>query len=319
MKFFISFKLHSSEFNTGYRYILSFPGLVRFSAVHSMLKCTPLYTGAGNPVYISSDYLVSNGWNSIELEGDGVYIKLRVNGNVFTVLDSTVYREVFDYYVSGTVSITNRYIVSNFSTSNFIYAKEWPNIHNARHWSIGVRTDFGNPPDEGYYGPLCGSSAPFDQRFRYPFIGTQGAGSNLYAHISFDGSNWGIAGGFYPGLSYTRGQWTDVIFEYDDGYYKVGKKLPEETNYTYGSNVVYGSAAYQATSGNYQIGSTWGDRSAGATKFDIRGCFIEADGVKYSSKKEYINPYPTLYVGNLKLYGNSWLVLKDIEALKLED
>lgn len=319
MKFFVSFKLHSDEFNTGYRYLLSLPGLVRFSAVKSMLKCTPLYQGAGKPLYVSSDYLVNDGWNVISLEGDGVYIKLKVNGYTFTLHDSTEYVNVFDSYVSGTVTITDRFIVSGFSNSDFIYAKEWPNIHNARHWSIGVRTDFGQPPDEGYYGPLCGGSAPFEQRFYYPFIGTKGTGTELYCHLSYTGSAWGISGGLYPGLTYTRGTWTDVIFEYDEGIYKVGKKSPTDSSYTYGSTTVAGSAAYYATTGKYQIGSTWGDRNAGTTKFDMRGCFIEADGILYSNKKEYTNPYPTLYVGNLKLYGNSWLVLKDIEALKLED
>lgn len=317
MKFKLSFKVHSDLFTSGFRYILELPGLARFSAVNSMLKCESLYSNSSNPVYISSDYLVNSGWNEISIYGDNVYIKLIVNNHTFTLWDSSSYIDVFDYYVQGTVTITDEYIISGFNqvSTNFIYAKEWPNINTANKWRIGIRTDFAGAPASGNYGPLCGGNS----RYIFPAIGMQGSGNTLYAQISYDGSSWEVSGGFYPGLNYNIGTYSDVVLEYDNGIYKMGIKSPSSSSYTYGSNTVSGSPSYYSTSGKFQYGAMWGDRAAGNTHIDVRGCFIEADGIKYSNKKVYVNPYPILNIGNLNLYGNSWTVLKDIEALKLED
>lgn len=317
MKFRITFKLHSDAISLGTKNILTMPGLASFITERNTIAIKLLWTNGGYQ-YVPSTSII-NGWNEISLYGDNVYIKLIVNNHVFILLDSTKYIDVFDYYVNGSVSIPEPYIITGFSLYNYIYAKEWPNIHNANNWRIGIRTDFGDPPEEGYYDPLCGGSGPYDQRFIYPYIGVQGTGYEVYCQISYTGDAWGVPGGYYPGITFTKGTWTDIVFEYDNGYYKVGKKSPQDTEYTYGSNIVQGSPAYQATTGNFQIGSAWGDRTSGNTKYDMRGCFIEADGVRYSNKRVYDTPYPELKLGHLTLYSNSWLVLKDVEALKLED
>lgn len=318
MKFRLSFSVHSDLFTTGSRKILTLPGLVEFGVYNSMLYVSMLYEYPIRTMYIAETHIV-HGFNKIILDGNGVVIYLNVNGTIFKLLDTTDTMDVLDYNINGTITIVDEYLISNFNshTTNYIYAKEFPNIQTATKWRIGARLDF-KGYGTGYY-PIFGSSAPFEQRYRYPNLLVDGSSDSIYALISSDGTSLGdFYGGHYPGLQYVKGVMTDVVLEYDNGTYRFGMKSPKENTYTYGTDVV-SSPAYYTTDGQFQFGCVWGDRYAGNTTFDVRGCFIEADGVKYSNIKIPYKQYPKLDIGQLNIYANSWTVLKDIEALKLEN
>ena len=87
MKFKYAFKAHSSLFNHGTHYITLIPGLMTFRAQNGMLNAITEAKLDKKDVYISSEYLTSDGWNDISLDGNVETIKLTVNGHVFTLLD----------------------------------------------------------------------------------------------------------------------------------------------------------------------------------------------------------------------------------------
>ena len=103
MKFKLSFKLHSDKIIDGSRYILDFPGLINIKTEDECLACKLLCKDNTIFKYLPKDVIIE-GWNNVELIGDGEGIYLIINEHHFTLLKP--------------LEITDT-IASAFTTSNY--------------------------------------------------------------------------------------------------------------------------------------------------------------------------------------------------------
>lgn len=313
MKFKLSFKAHSDLFKEGSRYILTLPGLVRFSSFRGDLKVEKLYTKE-QPIYISSDHLISNGFNDISLEGDDIDIILKVNSSSFTLLHYiapyidakiysgfstnkyiniskvkpvdtiTSYELVFRFYIT---SFDNGRILGNLNTNIHGGQLEVPNSSPTQamqyfHPSSSYSWEFIN------YTTTLSTSKWYSTKIRWE--------NNLVTAylLDEDGITWNEEGS----VSTTGCGWDD------------GSQLgaDQESNYLHGNIDIYNS--YIKFNDQYWLD---GKTAIAGTDYTVVGSL---------DYEEIINPgvpYPVFKLGTLELYGNSWAILKDIEAIRYED
>lgn len=313
MKFRLSFKVHSSLFVDGTRNILILPGLVKFSASHGMLKVDPLFEGNNGTVYIAHSYLTENGFTDIGFEGDGVQsIKLTVNNTIWTLYKT---KEASYYRVSG------------FSDSSYL-KMPFP-FNDADSWEFILHTYVTNTGSTSYPRYMIANST--NNLLQGLYARTEGA--SYYMNIGFgrDGSSIGVIStnnSMYNSLN--KNALYKMSYSGISGY-KVECKI-ENSEY---STVGQVSSTTKVHS-NYDmwIGNNYGNYSDSIVGYiDLMQCSIVVSGIPILDIRNGINPlitvgeltvstdrlvYPTLSLGQLTTYQNSWLVLKDIEALKLE-
>lgn len=310
MKFKLSFKAHSELFKEGFRYILAIPGLVRFSSYLGMLKVEKLYSNE-NPIYIDSEYLISNGFNTISLEGDNVDIVLKVNSHTWTLLHYiapfvvskiysgfsnsnriniskakpvdtiTSYELVFRFYAN---SFNNGRVLGNLNTNIHGGQLEVPN-------SSSQPMQYFHPSSSYQWESINYTTTLVTSKWYYTRIIWEN--ELVKAYLSEDGVLWNEEGN----VSTTGCGWND------------GSQLGADS----GSNSLDGKIdiynSYMKFNGQY-----WLDGRTAVAGVD----YTVVGSLNY---EEVINPgvpYPVLNLGTLGLYGNNWFVLKDIEALKLE-
>lgn len=311
MKFKYAFKAHSSLFNHGTHYITSIPGLMTFRAQNGMLNA---FTDADldkKDVYISSEHLVSDGWNDISLDGNGETIKLTVNGHVFTL---------YSKYVNKVYSgfSTENYISPTFSLPSGSAYKLIFNITTGSDMSVTqpifARTDV----DRSFY--VQGSSKTL----------------SYYTGSSYPGTTT-----ITPNTKYWVGLWYNNMYVYrflalDTGEYKSTTLLPELStsssfwktegsstssevfsnyHYTIGANLTT-SAYWGGDISLTKILVTAGDDVLFNGKTAVEGTDYTINGTLTSTETGL---YPTFNLGKLNTYANSWLVLKDIQAIKIEE
>ena len=131
MKFKFSFKLHSDKIINGSRYILDFPGLINIKTEDECLACKLLCKDNTIFKYLPKDVIIE-GWNNIEIIGDGEGIYLIINEHHFTLLKP--------------LEITDT-IASAFTTSNY-----WTlpgNFRSTNNATYTVKFNSGSLPQSG--------------------------------------------------------------------------------------------------------------------------------------------------------------------------
>lgn len=328
MKFKVSFKLHGSLLRSGTRYILGIPGLAVFYTSNDCLCVKHLFKNDAKDLYISYSYLSTTTWNSIELIGDGYdSIKVKANSYTFTMLKESRYQ---NYIVSGSFSDSN-----NLKFSSYMLYTQQPDS-----WEFQVKfTQFSNTQD---YVGIVGNSANYaggnlviyrrstDDKLRYQLRLPNGSGSGA---LSLTGSNditlnqptivrfrYGGSDGYDALLSFDDGA-TYTSDAHSDNTYKIFVSSESNSTICLGYGRGTSSQYLKTFDGNFDLTKFY-FKTNGTYYIDYLNNVGRENLIKTGTLttttvgEEYY--YPTISVGDLNLYGNSWLLIKDIEALKLE-
>jgi len=336
MKFRLSFKVHSSLFSPGSRYILYMPGVARFMAYDGMLKMTPFVANNTGALYISSDYLVPSGFNSVSIEGDDIYIKLHVNNYTFTLFHSTYVPQGMTYY--NITNFNNYYGTYTFPTLasdedinylHFILKLNNPNVTYASNAGILDAVADANfrftVTSEGYLRFRVGNPTFIDITASELLPQS----TDVYVRVkydptadmpytiaqSLDGTYWNTVAADTTTIASPGVRWSQGLYL---GKNRAGSSysLPASTiMYLYETDIEVRTAnsTYTFNKDSFSVsslGSVTIDNSLSLSN----GLTKNTDAHAASG-----TPYPTIYPGGLHLYGNSWLVLKEIEAVKVED
>lgn len=310
MKFNLSFKVHKGGIGQGTEYILDMPGLMSVKSENNTLYFKLYYEDAPSWKYINASELV-DGWNNVALAGDGVKVTLTVNHSVHTLLDS---------------SLTKTYVTYTGGQYKYLKMDEKAPIDTADNWEIQTTYTY-HKSGTASYPCIFGYSGGSD--YKAPSFINEGGSYRLY--MSSTGSGWNLNTsntGFIP----EDGKTYDIVVGFTGTQYYVKWRLLGEMewagNWTLDSTTkVYCSVPFywlnlSLNSYNYYNagelymsstkiiinGTTWFD-GAGDTGFTNTDC---------TKRTITTGPkYPVLSLGTLKTY-QSWLYLKDIEAVKIE-
>lgn len=311
MKFNFNFKVNKSAINIGTRNILDFPGLLSVKSENNTLWFKFYYEDAQSWKYVNASELV-DGWNNVALVGDGVKVKLTVNSTVHTVLDSSL-KTVYVTYKGGQYK--------------YLQMNETAPLATADSWEI--QTIFKcHKSGSASYPAIFAYSGGSD--YKTPCLIYEGGSYRLY--LSSSGTSWDINTsntGFIP----EDGKTYDIVAGFTSTQYYVKWRLfgTEEWtgNWTLESTTkVHCSVPFwwlncSLNSYNYyNAGELYMSNTKiivnGAVWFDGAGDtgFINTDCIRNEIVEGPI--YPSLSIGILKTY-QSWIYLKDIEAVKIAD
>lgn len=318
MKFKFSFKVHSNLLQNGTRYITEMPGLVKVKADNNTLAFLFEYEDNPSWKYAPSNAIVT-GWNNVSLDGNDTKIILTVNSNTYTLIDeSTAY---------NMTTITSSY-------GNYWYTINTPSLNTANTWEIKTQIKYIKDIDSNDAQWIIGNN---DGYYTGPQLIIHSDGT-IAVYASSDGSSFDLASDWASQIILTSGYIYEISIGYDnsDGYYVTSKNinsgtLQKETITTEITNIYCTSPIFflgNPAGGNMYFrgvqylnnttitidGDTWFDGSTAVenTDYTNNGC-IESRETIYPEGQ-----YPVIHTGQLKIY-QSWLYLKDIEALKLDD
>lgn len=308
MKFQYSFKVHKSAISTGTNLISEIPGLVKIKSENNTLWF--YFPWEDNPVwkYVTNTEIVDD-WNTVSLVGDGVKITLSVNGHAHTIVDS-----------SNTATFTE---YSGFSSSkSIVLAQSFPEVNSC---DVIVRA---TSNDVSSTGVLLAKYQSSEQYFS-----VKGTTSKPAYYVG------GWTDGITP-IETNKIYWYRVISSADntfkyyilpDNAYRIDT-LPDISKWTYQCEIstnIFSNSKFavgynsQATS-EYWKGTiskvliTLNDTIVFDSDSAVEGMDFENKGCTISTTT--IGPvYPIIKTGKLNTYANSWLVLKDIQAIKIEE
>lgn len=311
MKFSFSFKVNKSTIGTGTNLLLDMPGLFSVKSENNTLWFKFYYEDAPAWKYINASELV-DGWNNVALVGDGVKVTLTVNSTVHTVLDSSL-KTVYVTYKGGQYK--------------YLQMNETAPLATADSWEI--QTIFKcHKSGSASYPAIFAYSGGSD--YKTPCLTYEGGSYRFY--LSSSGTSWNLNTG-NTGFIPEDGKTYDIVAGFTGTQYYVKWRLfgTEEWtgNWTLESTTkVHCSVPFwwlncSLNSYNYyNAGELYMSNTKiivnGETWFDGAGDtgFINTDCLRDEIVEGPV--YPSLSLGILKTY-QSWLYLKDIEALKVEN
>lgn len=310
MKFSFSFKVNKSAIGTGTNLLLDMPGLFSVKSENNTLWFKFYYEDAPAWKYINASELI-DGWNNVALVGDGVKVTLTVNSTVHTILDSSL-KTVYVTYKGGQYK--------------YLQMKETAPLATADSWEI--QTIFKcHKSGSASYPAIFAYSGGSD--YKTPCLTYEGGSYRFY--LSSSGTSWNLNTG-NTGFIPEDGKTYDIVAGFTGTQYYVKWRLfgTEEWtgNWTLESTTkVYCSVPFwwlncSLNSYNYyNAGELYMSNTKiivnGETWFDGAGDtgFINTDCIRNEITEGPV--YPSLSIGTLNTY-QSWLYLKDIEALKIE-
>ena len=307
MKFNLSFKVNKDVIGVGTRNILDFPGLLSVKSENNTLWFKFYYEDAPSWKYVNASELV-DGWNNVALVGDDVKITLTVNSTVHTVLDSSLTKTITVY--------------SGFSSSkSIVLAQDFPQVNSC---DIIVRATSNDVSSTGvllakyqgseqyfsvrgatqkpayYVGGWTDGVTPIETKKTYWYRVISSAGSAFKYYIIPD-NEYTID--TLPDISAWTYQCEISTNIFSNSKFAIGYNSSASSEYWKGTI----SKVYITINGSLFFDS---DTAVEGTDFVNNGCTIA---------KNTVGPvYPSLSLGTLKTY-QSWLYLKDIEAVKVED
>ena len=311
MKFNLSFKVNKDIIGVGTRNILDFPGLLSVKSENNTMWFKFYYEDTPSWKYVNASELV-DGWNNVALVGDGVKVTLTVNSTVHTVLDSSL-KTVYVTYRGGQY----KYLQMN-ETAPLATADSWEiqtifKCHNSGSASYPVIFAYSGGSD---YKTPCLTYEGGSYRF---YLSSSGTSWNLNTgntgFIPEDGKTYDIVAGFTGTQYYVK--WR--LFGTEEW---TGNWMLESTTKVHCSVPFWWLNCSLNSYNYYNAGELYMSNTKiivnGAVWFDGAGDtgFINTDCIR---NEITVGPvYPSLSLGMLKTY-QSWLYLKDIEAVKVVD
>lgn len=315
MKFNFSFKVNRAAIGAGTQYLVEMPGLVKVKSEDNKLWFYFPWEIIPRWKYLNATELV-NGWNTILLTCDGVKMKLLANGAEHILIDTTLAKKQKGYFGGQ-----NKYIQLD-NTAPISTADSWE-IQTVFTWikkgSASYPAIFGYSGGNDYKSP-CLTHEGGSFRFYLSSAGTSmdlnsentgftpEDGKIYYTIAGFTGTEYYVKWKEY-GAEVWAGQWTKASTT--KAYCSVPFWFLNLSLNTYN---YYTASMLWLTETNIIInGEKWFDgRQAVAnnTGFTNNGCGI----YNFTEGPEI----PKITTGKLKVY-QSWLSIKDIEALKIEN
>lgn len=284
MKFNFNFKVNKDVIGTGTRNILDFPGLLSVKSENNTLWFKFYYEDAPVWKYINASELV-DGWNNVALVGDGVKVTLTVNSTVHTLVGGTPKYTVVNFPVKteSDQAILDQILASGkWEVSNGV-------LKNVK---VDDRSGAAYAHFTLHTTKIClfSVNASISSEQNYDF-GAVYVGSDIYEPTqdqlkkkTTDGKgNYLVIG---SGTTLEGGPNTSVNADGD-----ISMQLAENTDYV--------------------ISFAYAKDGSGSSGDDCLSIY------KYGTSA-YEPKYPTLSLGTLKTY-QSWIYLKDIEAVKIVD
>ena len=336
MKFNLSFKVNRDIIGVGTRNILDLPGLLSVKSERNTLWFKFYFDDVPDWKYLNVSELV-DGWNNVALLGDGVKVTLTVNSTVHTLLDSSVL-PTYDW-ISGFSDAT--YIIPNA----LMWTRAPAVALNSFEHTIKIRINKFGVSHQGLLdaGSTWQSTGAYIHAIRWA-ITSSGYISYRISTDSTETYPVAIQGNQVLPLNtdiickatYSKNTGYQVQHSVDNGssWITDGTSTVTSAPYRLDDNVLphwIGQLGCNSASGN----ALQGDIDLAHTVFKCNGV-TQFDGatakqVDYVPINETENVYwlntptrktdrqiyPSLSLGTLKTY-QSWLYLKDIEALKIE-
>lgn len=335
MKFRLAFKVHKDLFISGARHILTLPGIARFSVRNGMLRVDPYFNNNRGTFYVSSEYLVNSGYNDIAIYGDGTYIKVDVNSYTWTIFDATFTPAGITYYNisnfggnAGTWTFNSLSSSEQISYLKFVLKLKVPTttgIDNAGILDAISDADFRfTITNTGYLRWRVGSNTFLDliadtvlpqNEDVYVRIMYDASTSQHYTLAqSPDNEHWTVVGSSTIATS-PGYRWSGGIYL---GTNRAGSSYALPLNsviYLMDTDVLIRTANTSYTFNRNSITVN----NHGTVSIDSSLSLSSYFTVDTDAHGQSGTPYPVIRAGYLYDYGHSWIILKDIEALKLED
>ena len=311
MKFNFSFKVHKDVIGVGSKLILDFPRLISVKSENNTLWFKFNYEDSPRWEYVNASELV-NDWNTILFSGDGSKVTLTLNATKHTIIDST---------------LTKTYVTYTGGQYKYLKMDDTAPLNTADSWEI--QTIFKcHKSGSASYPAIFAYSGGSD--YKAPSLINEGGSYRLY--MSSTGNSWDINTsntGFIP----EDGKTYDIVAGFTGTQYYVKWRLfgTEEWtgNWTLESTTkVHCSVPFwwlNCSLNNYNYYNA-GELYMSNTKIIVNGAvwfegagdtgFINTDCLRDEIIEGPV--YPSLSLGRLKTY-QSWLYLKDIEAVKIAD
>lgn len=314
--FEFSFSVHADVIGTGTVFLLDMPGLVNVKAEDNTLMFKFSWLDGWRAVPAS---VLVAGWNEVTLIGDGLVVKLNINGHIYTLLDaSPVEVNVLNYLPQGVTvgdtevtGLDGGYILLPMDevTGNIL------TFGTAGSWEIGAA--FVYEPGSSSYNGVYGSQ----YNYYYPELNINQSTNKLYVNLSNSGSSRDIADTVYADYTLTVGKkyWTKLYFDgakygikiSDDGSNFQDFTIAETTTKVYD----YTGTTYKMIFMNRRVENgqnVWLKGPLSALSSDT---YIIMDGQRLYEKTATITPveYPTIATGQLAIIQN-WTKVKNIRA-----
>lgn len=315
MKFKFAFEVHSDVFATGTRYVCRMPGLVHVIADQGTLGFLFEYQESPEWNYINTDVL-RNGWNTVSLDGDGRDIVLTVNDATYVILQ----------HIDTPITFTG-------GIGKYVSLTETTPITNANSWSVAVRYKTRPYVDSAHCAYISMSG---DTDNRAPSLINYDRSSQLRALLSSNGTSWNITTNG-TGCTPPASTLIDLVYGFASNQYYLDYKLASVENYarvwTYNNSTKAKSYVpfqfLNAMDGkendmgnHYNIGTLYIQYTKiivnDTVSFDGNTARLGTDYINHNCVMNIDSKYPDLKTGKLHTY-QSWLYLKNIQALKLED
>lgn len=315
MKFNFSFKVNRAAIGAGTQYLVEMPGLVKVKSEDNKLWFYFPWESAPRWKYLNATELV-DGWNTILLTCDGVKMKLLANGTEHILIDTTLSKKQVGY-IGG----QNKYILLD-NTAPISTADSWE-INTVFQWadkgSASYPTIFAYSGTTDNASPVLLKEGGSIKMYLSSSGGSWDLNSENTGWVPEAGKTYAVAAGFtgteyyikwkeYGALEWA-GQWTkaSTTKAYCATPFVFLNAGLNPYNY-------YNASMLWLTETNIIInGVKWFDGRHAVetgTGFTNNGC-----GTYHFTEGPEL---PKITTGKLKVY-QSWLYLKDIEALKIED
>lgn len=327
VKFNISFKAHKDMFAAGSRKIFGIDGLIAIESSGDLLRVNKLYNNTF--FYISKEYLVNSGFNNFTITGDGVDIKLDINNHIWTVNTDIIEAESYIRY-SGFADDTSYLTIPQFYTNNM------SSFTQKVKFNIQSGIDYGNNHigiiDSGLNGGGSNTSTRLTHSYyngeRRLTVRMSTSGSQSYYFTIVGSEALPLDTEIIGQLKYSSSTGYQLSHSNDGG----ATWIIDGTNST--TNRPYSAAGITPFMVGENVGS--GDAFVFRGYIDLVGTkftrndMIVFDGIKAvqgidydvvgtPTKTEYIERYPNLNIGALRTYHYSWMNLKDINAVLIEE
>ena len=284
MKFSFSFKVNKSAIGTGTNLLLDMPGLFSVKSENNTLWFKFYYENAPVWKYINASELV-DGWNNVALVGDGVKVTLTVNSTVRTL--------------AGGIP---KYTVVNFPVKTESDQAILDQILASGTWEVS----------SGVLKNVKVSDSSGTAYAHFTLHTTKACLFSVNASISSE-QNYDF-GAVYIGSDIYEPTQDQLKTKTTDGkgnYLVIGSGTTLEGGPNTSVNADGDISMQLAENTDYVISFAYAKDRSGAQGDDCLKIY------RYGTNADEPK-YPTLSLGTLKTY-QSWLYLKDIEALKIEN
>lgn len=284
MKFSFSFKVNKSAIGTGTNLLLDMPGLFSVKSENNTLWFKFHYEDAPVWKYINASELI-DGWNTVALVGDGVKVTLTVNSTVHTLIGGAPKYTVVNFPVKteSDQAILDQILASGtWEVSNGVLKNVKVSDSSGTAYAHFMLHTTG--------ACLFSVNASISSEQNYDF-GAVYVGSDIYEP--------------------TQNQLKEKTTDGKGNYLVIGSGTTLEGGPNTSVNADGDISMQLAENTDYVISFAYAKDGSGATGDDCLSIY------KYGTRADEPK-YPTLSLGTLKTY-QSWLYLKDIEALKIEN